>query len=282
MVRFFKSGSFLLAFFLLLFFIVLLFFGMSSTHRGIPVLNYHQVNDVDENVLTVTTPEFDAQMRYLKEQGYTAISPYDYMEHLKNGTPLPEKPIILTFDDGYKDNATNALPILKKYGMKGTIFIVTDYLDRFDKYVTWADARALERDGTLIVESHTMTHADLSKLSAEEIRHELIGSRLAIYDKLEKWCAFIVYPGGVVDDRIPHLAKEAGFYAGFTVTFGLTDPGENIYLIDRIPVFGGISHSFLRFRIRLLFAPLCSKFEQFRLWGRAHGIADFVNALPIP
>lgn len=282
MVRFFTYRLLLLALFFLGFCIALLFFGASVQHRGIPVLNYHQINDVDENVLTVSTPEFEAQMQYLKENGYTSISPYDYMDYLKNGTPLPEKPIILTFDDGYKDNAVNALPILKKYGMKGTIFVVTDYLDRFDNYLSWADARALERDGTLIVESHTMSHADLSKLSEEEIRHEFIGSRLAIYDKLEKWCAFIVYPGGVVDDRIPRLAQEAGFYAGFTVNFGLTNPEENIYLIDRIPVFGCISHSFLRFRLRLLYAPLCAKLEAFRLWGRAHGIAGFVNSLPIP
>ncbi|BEU87018.1 hypothetical protein TAMA11512_04820 [Selenomonas sp. TAMA-11512] len=282
MLRFFKTRLLILAVFLCGFFILLLYFGASAQHPGVPVLNYHQINDVDENVLTVSTPEFETQMRYLKENGYTSISPYEYIDHLRNGTPLPEKPVILAFDDGYKDNAVNAVPILQKYGMKGTIFIVTDFLDRFDNYISWADARALERDGTLIVESHTMSHSDLSKLSEEEIRHEFIGSRLAIYDKLGKWSAFIAYPGGKVDERIPRLAQEAGFYAGFTVRFGLSDPAENLYLLDRIPVFGCIDHSFLRFRIRLLYAPLCARLEEFRLWGRAHGLTDFVNSLPIP
>ena len=100
---------------------------MHSVTRAVPVLNYHQINDRDENSLTVHTDEFDEQMKYLSDNGYHAITPEEMMDAWENGTPLPEKPVILTFDDGYVDNYKNAYPILEKYNLKGTIFLISDF-----------------------------------------------------------------------------------------------------------------------------------------------------------
>ena len=94
---------------------------------GIPVLNYHQINDRDHNALTVPVSEFEREMAYLKAEGYTAITPEQLSNHLKYGSPLPPKPVMITFDDGYRDNYTNAFPILKKYGFTASIFLISDF-----------------------------------------------------------------------------------------------------------------------------------------------------------
>ena len=91
---------------------------MCSAKNAVPVLNYHQINDRDENALTVHTDQFEAQMKYLADNGYHTITPEDMVDAWENGTELPDKPVIITFDDGYADNYRNAYPILKKYNLK--------------------------------------------------------------------------------------------------------------------------------------------------------------------
>ena len=102
---------------------------MHSATRAVPVLNYHQINDRDENSLTVHTDEFDEQMKYLSDNGYHTITPEEMMDAWENGTPLPEKPVILTFDDGYVDNYKNAYPGEEAFG------IFTQHEGRFTVFV---------------------------------------------------------------------------------------------------------------------------------------------------
>ncbi len=137
----------------------------TSFQGGVPVLNYHQINDRDHNALTLSTSEFEAQMRYLAENGYHPITPNELADHLENGAPLPEKPILLTFDDGYIDNYKNAYPILQKYGLKGSIFIITDYLNVYPNYLTWEICQEMQDSGIIDIECHTMTHVALSELA---------------------------------------------------------------------------------------------------------------------
>ncbi|MBQ5821842.1 MAG: polysaccharide deacetylase family protein, partial [Selenomonadaceae bacterium] len=114
---------------------------------GVPVLSYHQVNDEDNNALTVPTAVFEQQMAYLHDNGYHAITPDQLNAYLTEGAPLPEKPVLITFDDGYRDNYENAFPILQKYGMTATIFLISDFMDRFDKYLTWQQVQEMSEAG---------------------------------------------------------------------------------------------------------------------------------------
>lgn len=123
---------------------------MHSATRAVPVLNYHQINDRDENSLTVHTDEFDEQMKYLSDNGYHTITPEEMMDAWENGTPLPEKPVILTFDDGYVDNYKNAYPILEKYNLKGTIFLISDFIGTYPNYMTWAQSMRCSRAASSI------------------------------------------------------------------------------------------------------------------------------------
>ena len=114
------------------------FFGWMFNREagGVPIFIYHQVNDVDKNQLTLTTAEFDEQIKYLKENGYTFISPDELVNAWDNDATLPDKPVIITFDDGYADMYKNVLPILKKYDAKATLFIITDYINLYPNYLT--------------------------------------------------------------------------------------------------------------------------------------------------
>lgn len=94
---------------------------LMCTSPGVPVLNYHQVEDKDGNPLTLYCDQFDQQMAYLAEEGYHTITLDEMMDAAENGTPLPEKPVVITLDDGYVDNYEYAYPILKKYGDRKSV-----------------------------------------------------------------------------------------------------------------------------------------------------------------
>ena len=210
---------------------------MHSATRAVPVLNYHQINDRDENSLTVHTDEFDEQMKYLSDNGYHTITPEEMMDAWENGTPLPEKPVILTFDDGYVDNYKNAYPILEKYNLKGTIFLISDFIGTYPNYMTWAQVDEMQQSGLIDFESHTLSHPELDKIPADQVWHQLDSSKKALEWRLGKPINFIAYPCGSYDEELERMTKEAGYRAAFTVHYGLANPDENPYILDRVPIF---------------------------------------------
>ena len=117
------------------------------------------------------------------------------------------------------------------------------------------------------IQCHTMTHVELSKLdSYEEVRHEALDSKKAIEAHLEKDVHSIAYPCGSYDDTVLAVVREGGYRTAFTVNYGLDNPGDNPYTLNRIPIFGCISHSFLRFKLRIIFTPLFSHLNNLRLF----------------
>ena len=175
---------------------------MHSVTRAVPVLNYHQINDRDENSLTVHTDEFDEQMKYLSDNGYHAITPEEMMDAWENDTPLPEKPVILTFDDGYVDNYKNAYPILEKYNLKGTIFLISDFVGTYPNYMTWAQVDEMQQSGLIDFESHTLSHPELDKIPSDQAQHQLTDSKKALEWRLNKPIKFIAYPCGSYDEEL--------------------------------------------------------------------------------
>ena len=250
---------------------------------GVPVLNYHQVEDKDGNPLTLWTDQFEAQMAYLAAEGYTTITIDEMMDAYEHGTPLPEKPVIITFDDGYADNYENAYPILKKYGFKATIFLIYDFTNTYPNYLTWDQIAEMKESGLIRFESHTMTHANLAELtSIDDLRHEIADSHDLLSEKLGYDMHYIAYPGGRVNAEIEEITRAAGYRGGFTVHYGLSTPSEGVYQMDRIPIFGANMHTLSRFKLRLAFAPLIAPLEDLRLDCRAWGLLWLANCMPIP
>ena len=199
------------------------------------VLNYHMVNSMFIS-LAVEPEDFDWQMKYLVDHGYHTISIDELYDFLAGQGTLPDRPVLITFDDGYVDNYTNAYPILKKYNLKATIFIVTGFVSKRRGYLTWDQLREMEKNG-IMAQSHTVTHAPLPELSDERIREELVESKRQAETELGHPVEFIAYPTGMHDLHIVGIAKEAGYKGGFTVKYGNVDRASNVYALERVPIF---------------------------------------------
>lgn len=255
---------------------------MHSAKDSVPVLNYHQINDRDENALTVHTDQFEAQMKYLADNGYHAITPAEMIAAWDNGTSLPDKPVIITFDDGYADNYRCAFPILQKYHMKGTIFLISDYIGTYPNYLTWTQVDEMQESGLIDFESHTLSHEQLDSTSPEETWNQVDGSKKALEWHLRKEVNFLAYPCGSYDEELQQMVKKAGYKGAFTVNFGMADKTENHYLLDRVPVFGCTNHTLLRFKLRLNYAPIFAPLARFHKDLRESGHTFIARFIPTP
>ncbi|MEG6585932.1 polysaccharide deacetylase family protein [Dendrosporobacter sp. 1207_IL3150] len=232
-----------------------------NSRINIPILNYHKVDD--QNIaLSVSPQEFDEQMGYLKSQGYNTISPDVFLSYIKGGQNLPPKPIIITFDDGYLDNYSNAYPILKKYGFTATIFLVTNLIGNDSRFMNWDQVREMQQSG-FIFGSHTVNHTPLTKISTNSVKNELIQSRAKIKKELGYEPCFFAYPTGAYDLNSMKLVREAGYDAAFTIRYGQVGPESNLYALERIPIFKG-QRTFQSFFVRLKFAAVLERLGAIR------------------
>jgi peptidoglycan/xylan/chitin deacetylase (PgdA/CDA1 family) len=204
-------------------------------NKSIPILLYHRVGYQVDNY-TVTPARFEEDMKTLTREGYTCLSLEQVKQHLQGGlsAPLPDKPIILTLDDGYLDNYTNVFPILQKYNMRASFYIITGMIGE-DERLTASQLREMQTAG-MDFGSHTVTHRFLGELTPSEMKIELTKSKFTLEQLLGKAIDFIAYPGGSYNTETSKLAKEAGYKAGLTTHYGF-EMFNNPFEIKRIPIF---------------------------------------------
>jgi len=224
--------------------------------QGIPILEYHMVNDQDKEVYAVPTKEFSEQMAYLKEQGYETISLLDFMKAQKGKIELPDKPIILTFDDGYADNYTNLLPLLERFNMKATVFMATNYIG-LDGYLTWNQLRDMQ-NRQIEIGSHTANHEPLSSLTEEQVRDELNQSKLLLEWNGIHTVFFFSYPNGIYNETALKDLAAGNYLGAVTGDAGLNTFATMPYLLQRVniprPRFG-----LTEFKLRLLKAEVFTR-----------------------
>lgn len=257
-------------------------YALYARPAGIPVLNYHQINDHNKSALTVSSLQFAAQMDYLAASGYHTITVAELADALEKGRPLPEKPVLLTFDDGYQDNYDIAYPILKAHGMKAVIFLITDYVSRYPNYLTWEEVRDMGQNG-IEFGSHTLNHVDLTTCTApEELQKQLVNSKAALEWRLDRPVTFLAYPCGSRNRTVIEALKAAGYQGAFTVDTGIDRPGDNMYELRRIPIFGGNSHTLLRFKIRLTCPCLAAFLGNIQTNLKTAGFPWLARLVPAP
>lgn len=213
----------------------------------VPILMYHHIAvpppgaDAVRRDLSVSPARFEEQLRYLKEQGYQSISLYDLNRHLQRGDPLPDKPVIFTFDDGYEDNFTQAFPLLVKYGFTGTFFLVTEPIDSGrDGYLTWPQVALMSSMG-MDMEPHTYTHPDLKGQPLDYIVWQVIGSKEAIEERTGKVCRFFSYPSGQYDGRVVDLLKSAYFWGAVTTRSDVIQSSGDMFDLARVRIRGSFT-----------------------------------------
>ncbi len=212
----------------------------------VPILMYHYISVPPANAdsirrgLSVGPDVFRAHLVTLREQGFTSITLTDLAYAIDMGTPLPPKPIVITFDDGYRDNYTNAYPILKEEGFVGTFFVFTKPVEeRNNDYVTWEMVKEMQ-EGGMEIGSHTLTHADLPGKSEARIQRELQESRRILEEKLGIEVRTLAYPYGEYDSGVAHLARQAGYWIAVTTEGGTIHGQNNIMTLERVRVTGGM------------------------------------------
>lgn len=220
--------------------------GVART-AAVPILMYHYVStppgdaDIYRRDLSVSPDLFAAQLDRLQADGYTTISLYDLMANLTQGAPLPEKPVILTFDDGYRDLYENALPRLRERGMVATVFVLTDFMDEGrPEYLTWDMARALLAAG-ISIESHGRNHVSLRGKENDYLIWQALGSDQTIEYELGVRPRFVSYPAGEFDQSVIDIFQSAKYWAGVTTAQGATHRSDDPYRLARIRVRGTTS-----------------------------------------
>ncbi|HET6382052.1 MAG TPA: polysaccharide deacetylase family protein [Armatimonadota bacterium] len=201
---------------------------------AIPVIMYHDVVPSKLVWFDMTTPEFARQMDDLSAAGAHPITLDELYAHLLSNKPVPDRSIVLTFDDCTLGQFTYALPILEQHHFPATFFVQTGYVGKTTgkRHMTWDDLRAAEKTGLITVESHTITHPeDLTKLSDAALKREFTVSKTVLEQKLGHPILFLAYPSGNCDSRVAEAARNAGYLAAVTMDRGWTAcPAQSYYL----------------------------------------------------
>jgi peptidoglycan/xylan/chitin deacetylase (PgdA/CDA1 family) len=193
----------------------------------VPILMYHRIASPSASeppltqALTVAPATFAAQMRWLRHAGFHAIRQEQLFAALEHGRPLPSRPVMITFDDGYRDVLWNAAPLLARLRMPATAYVVTGRIDDGDpSFLTWPELPRLEARG-IEIGSHTVDHLDLTLLTRGRALDELERSRRALERHLGHPVQWFSYPAGRENPRVVRLVRRAGYVLAVT-----TRPGE--------------------------------------------------------
>jgi peptidoglycan/xylan/chitin deacetylase (PgdA/CDA1 family)/SAM-dependent methyltransferase/GT2 family glycosyltransferase len=216
----------------------------------LPVLMYHQVAAAGPRALAryrVDPAALDEQLAYLRDAGYRSASPLEWLCAMRSRRPLPGRRVLLTFDDGYRSFAEEALPLLERYGFSATVFVVAGAAGRTAAWdgaagarlplLSWDEIEGVRRRG-VAVGSHALTHRPLTALRPEDALEELVRSRALLAERTGGEVAELAYPHGEVDDAVEELARRAGYLAGFTCAPGPSGYFDRPLRLPRIEIQG--------------------------------------------
>lgn len=212
----------------------------------IPAILYHNI--VPEMTpgldpyLNISADSFAREMRALKNSGYNAITYEEYYNFVLYNTPLPEKPILINFDDGYLTNYLYAYPVLKELSMKATIFVITDRRGKNpsgNPHFSWSQAKEMSDSGVIDIQSHTHTHQLSTSLTDRQLKYELETSKKLVERNLGKKCNVLAYPFGKANEREINAAREAGYMVVNLVdNVGMNTKENGTYYVERLTVSG--------------------------------------------
>lgn len=197
----------------------------------IPILMYHVVSKVPgPNNLTITTDQLRAEVKWLKEEGYTLMTMTEVLEAFKTGI-VPKKPIALTFDDGEKNNYTEAFPILKEEGVKATFFLITSGIGN-GYYMDLEMAKEMKEYG-MDMQSHTSGHLELNKISKEKKIYEIKTAQEFLKNNLGVDNKILCYPVGRNDKETHEVAKSLGIELAVTTQGGVGSVEQGMLTMPR-------------------------------------------------
>lgn len=193
---------------------------------NIPILCYHNFNPTIPGSMTLTPQKFEAQLKYLKDNGFTIIPLKEAVEYLQ-GTraSLPPKSVVITADDGWESVYTYMVPLVRKYNIPVTLFIYPQTISQGKHAMTWEQLKELQQTGLFDIQGHTYWHPNFKhekkKLSASNyekfVTEQLVKSKKILEDKLDKKIIFLAWPFGIYDAYLEQEAAKAGYVMSFSI-----------------------------------------------------------------
>ncbi|MDY6856756.1 MAG: polysaccharide deacetylase family protein [Thermodesulfobacteriota bacterium] len=217
--------------------------------QSVPILTYHRFSKENSSKMVVTEDSFDAQMKYLKENGYHVITLDQLLDFLNLNYQTQKKSVVITIDDGWRSCYEIAFPILKKYGFPATLFIYTDFIGG-KKAMSWEQVKEMSENG-FDIQCHSKTHRNLAKMYGDEtlndyvkvLDQEVALSTKRIKQKLGKECKYFAYPFGQTTTMLIEVLKKHGYHGAFTITRGSNPFFINNFVLKRSVIYGGFSLS---------------------------------------
>jgi len=206
---------------------------------NVPILMYHYVEyvkdtrDTIRQSLNITPDIFEEQVKTLSEAGYTFMTASELGEVIDHKSELPEKPVLLTFDDGHWDILTDIIPIFKKFKAQGTVYIITDFLNGSD-FLTEEQLQRVIDSGVFEIGAHTVHHVSLSGKLPQTVKYEVEESKNFLEEKYNIWVNAFAYPNGALDLQAIKMVREAGFTTAVSTVPGVEVTSANRFALYRL------------------------------------------------
>ncbi|MCA1808225.1 MAG: polysaccharide deacetylase family protein [Kiritimatiellia bacterium] len=221
---------------------------------SVPILMYHDLSEARDpatanDVWKVQVDAFERHLQFLRQQGYTSVLPQDLARAAQGRGPLPDKPVVITFDDGFLSSLTHAEPLLRRYGFQGIVYLITERIAddagqrlhyRATPCLTWPEVRTMMQRGIITFGVHSHTHPR----HPSETEAELLFSRDLFRARTGRRPDSFCYPHGQYHDSLVRAVAAAGFSTAMICDddIAVIDHDTNMFTLPRISVFGGIQH----------------------------------------
>ena len=202
----------------------------------VPVLMYHSIDHRDkETKLSVSPESFKRQMEFLHKNRYNVVTLDKIVSYIEKKERIPPRTLAITFDDGFYNNYEYAFPVLKKYNIPATFFVITDKIG-VPGWVGWKELKEMSDSGVVTIGSHTVSHTWLPTTGTKKLKSELTASKENLEKNLGGSVNFFCYPIGAFDDRVKRAVKEAGYTCAVSTNPGRLKPADDRYAIKRIKI----------------------------------------------
>jgi len=212
----------------------------STGEVNVPILLYHHIEgEASSNRYDVSVPDFQSQMNVLQEMGYKTISLTQFLDALFNGSPLPKKAVIITFDDGHMSVYDNAFPIMEALGFSGILYIVANRINDIPDFINVAILKEMINAGWE-VGSHSYTHADLTYNHGFAYQ-EIAGSKIDLEKALQVEVKTFAYPFGAFDNFLGQKVQQYDYQAGMGLGTSQRHTINTLYYLSRIEIYGDVT-----------------------------------------
>jgi len=213
----------------------------------VPIAMYHSVNPEasPKNLLAVSTATFERQMQFLKNNHYNVLPLESVATLVKERKKIPPGTIAITFDDGYKDNYIYAFPILKKYNLPATLFIITGEVGRADR-LSWDEIKIMRDSGIITFGSHALGPEPLINIKSEqEIKKQIFHSKKILEEELGSKVNAFSYPEGRFNNKIKQLVMDAGYKLAVATNPGKKFSSNDIFALKRLRISANCNNLFI-------------------------------------